>query len=1808
MSNDIGGLTAGSTYAVLVTGADTIQLTKVAPLNIAAIGTSITSDQTLNVVGTELFSTDAIDSSNDIIIPGNGFATGDQIQYSDGGNPAISGLTNNATYTVNVIDDQTFQLEDSSGNVVHISQVDQSGNIALGTQTFTDLTNTAIPAASVTLAYINTATNAIDVAGISSIFALGTTSEVGYESLADDGANSIGGLTNEAFYNLKAVDANSFQLFDETTGKVVQLSDPGGPATQALSYISNVVNFNPIAVTINSAGKPVDSSGNVVSGGVDSTTDDIVIPKASLTAAGLPSGLANGTPIIYEVDPTVQTTEALVFELNAINSAANTIYLPGNGLPNGALVTYDPGTGNTAITGLNTTDTYRIEDVNPQTVSGVSTSDSFQLFDVTTNQMAVISQGNALGTQTFTDSADQVSATITLGLIDTSTNTIEVAGHGFTGTTGAPTDVNYAVLNGSTVGNLTNGGEYHLVSTGANTFQLYNGSTLVNLANATGPSVSVVAAHDYYTASGFVPGQVASAASAFELDAINSTNNTIYIAGNSLVNGGTVTYDAGTDSSGNPNTPITGLTQGATYTVVDFNTTTGLPDSTLTTSDYFVLEDASGNVVHVSQGTAIGTQTFTDATNSVSASVNLAYITGNTIHVQDHGFTGTTAAPQVLNYEALAGSGIGGLTNGSLYNIVSTGTNTFQIFDKTTGTVVPITDSGTPSANAITNMNGQGSLGDLTTGDVAISGLISDTTYYVVTAGFDANGDQLIRLVDNPTDVANDAPITITANGAQFQNALSESPLTDGIGVTATLTSANTVKVQPQIGSKFNKETGFKNGFSRADLGLATLFGSAQAQSGTAPAQGPVGPNGEKPSPVKDSIHNDSLSLGGGVGIIVTNNKVNATIGNAAGIGKAILSTPNDVTVSASDTQTDQALVQSDVSKPKTSKGGAAVDLAFAIGVYQNTANATVFGNSEIDAGGTVTINSSLMYPFLTDPAELTSLQGIGNLVATQGTSFITTDLLDGTLGAGTLFLDDWVVARAKAAGSPAAAVALAIAVNVYTNNANAIVMSGAQINQNMNSIKDPGDTALLDQSVAVTASIGIELVEMAGIGKWSLSDAPLAKKYFENKSAAELWDGGDVIDIYGRSNSKSVGGSVLLDYMDDNAIAEIQGDAVVTIGKNGSLTVNANENIFRIAIATAGGQTGAGASFGFAGSGNVLIQSSTVLAGLVTNATGGPTVKGGGALLITATSGGFELEIAGAIVDAGKGSDALGVSLLINDVTTNVAAFIGLPLSSNPEGATAMGAVSLDVGATSLSATTDGTWIGVVATATTLSGPQGAPQDVGANEDDPLDGISLPALFEEGSDPASITSGTGFAGSVGINIFDQNDLAYIDARGSVTTGTLSLNASLTPVVVLFAGGVAVSVTGGTGLGGGSVIGGSFVFNQITADTEAFIADFLPASGGVPDTNGLVVQSTAAKVAGANQVSMTATRGGTLGTFSAAVAANTNEQGNAFSGSISVNRLVDTTKAVIDGASLIAAGSTAMKALDEAQVIAIGGGASYTAGAKGVGASLAYNQISGDTEADVLGVTGRRAAVDIGGDLLGHRDEQPDPVVLCDFARHRQRRRPQQHCGRVHDGHQRDLDQHVDLHPRQFQRHSGDAAERRYYGGRRQYRGRRQFGDLCGGRRPRCRRPGQRLRDRARLEPDRAGGRRLHRQFDGPCRRRRHQPAGAVDRERTDQGDRQHFALIRGQDRGGRDRRLKGQRHQRRRQPLGERHLRHDRSHHHQRIQPDHDGRRQCQHPGQRSVDHQCAHRRCCDLHQGQRGRCGDRRQLHRQRCHLQCR
>src|SRR5262249_4445181 len=152
------------------------------------------------------------------------------------------------------------------------------------------------------------------------------------------------------------------------------------------------------------------------------------------------------------------------------------------------------------------------------------------------------------------------------------------------------------------------------------------------------------------------------------------------------------------------------------------------------------------------------------------------------------------------------------------------------------------------------------------------------------------------------------------------------------------------------------------------------------------------------------------------------------------------------------------------------------------------------------------------------------------------------------------------------------------VGVNIYNDTSKAVIQSGARINQL--SPTTPGWHPSTAQSVSVTAETMMQFAEMAGIGKWSLNDSPFAKGYAEGKTAAQLKSGGDIVDIYGRSGYKSLGGSVLYDEINNTVYARIEGDARVGTGTAGSLTIKANEDILRVAIAQAGGKTDDEGSF----------------------------------------------------------------------------------------------------------------------------------------------------------------------------------------------------------------------------------------------------------------------------------------------------------------------------------------------------------------------------------------------------------------------------------------------------------------------------------------------------------------------------------------------------------------------------------------------------------------------------------------------------
>src|SRR5262249_35930172 len=155
-----------------------------------------TSTQTLSVVKSKTFDIDAVDSTdNTISVPAHGFADGDKVKYFANGNTPITGLSEGTIYTVQLVDDGSFHLLDSGGNVVAVSQ-----GGALGTQYFARVTDVA--------SYTADADNPVIFGGVFNIASHGFIDGDKVLYLADGGP--ISGLTSGTTYTVGVVDQDHF--------------------------------------------------------------------------------------------------------------------------------------------------------------------------------------------------------------------------------------------------------------------------------------------------------------------------------------------------------------------------------------------------------------------------------------------------------------------------------------------------------------------------------------------------------------------------------------------------------------------------------------------------------------------------------------------------------------------------------------------------------------------------------------------------------------------------------------------------------------------------------------------------------------------------------------------------------------------------------------------------------------------------------------------------------------------------------------------------------------------------------------------------------------------------------------------------------------------------------------------------------------------------------------------------------------------------------------------------------------------------------------------------------------------------------------------------------------------------------------------------------------------------------------------------------------------------------------------------------------------------------------------------------------
>lgn len=342
-----------------------------------------------------------------------------------------------------------------------------------------------------------------------------------------------------------------------------------------------------------------------------------------------------------------------------------------------------------------------------------------------------------------------------------------------------------------------------------------------------------------------------------------------------------------------------------------------------------------------------------------------------------------------------------------------------------------------------------------------------------------------------------------------------------------------------------------------------------------------------------------------------------------------------------------------------------------------------------------------------------------------------------------------------------------------------------------------------------------------------------------------------------------------------------------------------------------------------------------------------------------------MDVGVTGSIITGDGSSTGVGFSVTVDNIQRSTVAFIGADPSGNAH-TVPKAASTLDFGDVSISATTGvatlsdgstapGLIIGIAVAGTSTTG------QFGQSPDNPTKNLTLPANFDQ----VDGTTGAGLAGGVAINVINDTTLAYMNASGTATTGKLALAGTNNQTMVNISGGVALAFSGKVQNSGGTSIAGAFSLNQTTSDTEAFL-------------KAITLTSTAAAAQGSDQVSLSALMEGIISSGSASLSAGNTDQGKNYALSVSVNRVVDTTDAVMDDVTVTQAGNVGVDAMNSAQIIAVGGGFAGSKGSRGAAGALGYNQIAADTEAAILG-TDQRSAIAMSGDLT--IDAENDNVI-----------------------------------------------------------------------------------------------------------------------------------------------------------------------------------------------------------------------------------
>ncbi len=351
----------------------------------------------------------------------------------------------------------------------------------------------------------------------------------------------------------------------------------------------------------------------------------------------------------------------------------------------------------------------------------------------------------------------------------------------------------------------------------------------------------------------------------------------------------------------------------------------------------------------------------------------------------------------------------------------------------------------------------------LTAPDPPIGELQDGGLYYVVR--IDA---YTIRLVSSKAAALLAVPIALTqANrtgvGLGSSHSLVPVGYVNGVNIHAGLDAVNAITAETAVQSE---------AYGVADFLTEAPTGAADAIFGGIAGLGLAGINSIIKSfgfsPASEALFEGAAGAGAGaIGIDYFDHCVEAIVGATADIRSS-----QSINVAADIEEYESAYVDAGASKPETDEAAAVVAAGIGINLCYNTAKATVDGGAHLDAADAIEVEAETKYPFLVDsPLDAINPAEYLKTIGPEGWGYF----MDGTLGIASNLFNTFV---ATEAGDGSVAIGGSVAFNSYTNDTEATIGAGAEINQDPAARFHGGQ-----QTVGVAADTEMNLIQVLGVG-----------------------------------------------------------------------------------------------------------------------------------------------------------------------------------------------------------------------------------------------------------------------------------------------------------------------------------------------------------------------------------------------------------------------------------------------------------------------------------------------------------------------------------------------------------------------------------------------------------------------------------------------------------------------------------------------------------------------------------------------------